>query len=140
MKIRNGPAKIAAMASLAVLAGCVAPPPITPEQAKAMEPPTCNSQGQCAVMWQRAQIWLVNNSAWRIQMANDTLLQTFGPGDSTDVAYTVTRSPIGGGGYQIVMRAACGNIFGCIPKPPRERIIEFNNYLRQTPIAYEGRQ
>lgn len=125
------PVKLIASAALFVLAGCAAPPPLTPEQRAAMEAPVCTSQSQCAVMWQRAQIWLVDNSAWRIQLANDTLLQTFGPGDSTDVAYTVTRIPTGGDGYRIVMRAGCGNMFGCVPKPAWERITEFNNYLRQ---------
>lgn len=120
---------IATSLALAFLSGCAAPEPMTAEQAKLMEAPICDSSNSCTLMWQRAQLWLVNNSTWRLQMANDTLLQTFGPGDSTDVAYTVTRTPLGGDRYQIAMRAGCGNIFGCVPKSGAERIMEFNTYL-----------
>ena len=117
------------------LAGCAGPQPLTPEQTKMMVGAVCNSPSECTIMWQRAQLWLANNSIWRIQLANDTLLQTFGPGssNSTELAYTITKTPIGGDKYQIRMRAGCDNIFGCLPKSAVERIIEFNTYLSNTP-------
>jgi hypothetical protein len=116
------------------LLGCAAQQPLTPEQVRQMEPPECTTVPACGTMWQRAQIWLVDNSHWRIQMANDTLLQTYGPSDhSTDVAYTITRQPNGQNGYKIVMRAVCNNIYGCSPLSPVQRVIQFNNHLRSSP-------
>ncbi len=62
------------------------------------------------------QAWVATNSRWRIQTANDTLIQTFGPGNSsTDLAYTLVRVPRGDGTAEISVRAGCANIFGCFP-------------------------
>lgn len=82
-------------------------------------------------MWQKAQLWVAKNSGWKIQLSNDVIIQTFGPGDSTNVAYTITKEPLSQDTYKIVMEASCGNMFGCVPKSPTERLIEFNSYLKQ---------
>lgn len=37
---------------------------------------------QCALMWQRVQTWVATNSRYRIQIATDSILQTFGPHDN----------------------------------------------------------
>ena len=127
------------LSAFAFLSGCAGAPPLTAEQKTSLEAPVCVGANQCTVMWQRAQIWLTEHSSWKIQTANDVQLQTCGPGDSTDVAYTIIKEPIAQDTYQIKMSAACGNIFGCFPSSPQERIIQFNDYLRP-PVATAQRR
>ena len=117
--------------AVALLSGCAAPAPLTAEQMEQRRAHICNSSEQCKVMWQKAQLWVAKNSGWKIQLSNDVIIQTFGPGDSTNVAYTITKEPLSQDTYKIVMEASCGNMFGCVPKSPTERLIEFNSYLKQ---------
>lgn len=106
---------LAAAALLASLAGC-ATQQMTPEQAAAVQPITCSSKAQCDLYWQRAQLWVAQNSTWRIQTANDVLIQTYGPGgDSPDTAYTILRAPNPDGSATISMHDSCDNVFGCTP-------------------------
>ena len=112
------------------LSGCISPPQLTLEQRQQLESATCVGAPACTVMWQRAQLWVIQNSGWKIQISNDVVIQTYGPGDMPRVAYTITKEPIKTDEYRIVMRASCGNIFGCIPGP-LDQVIAFNNYLRQ---------
>lgn len=119
-----------------LVAGCAEAPTISPEQRAKMEAPICSDARMCELMWQRAQIWLANNSTWKLQTVTPVILQTYGPGGSAssslDVAYTITKEPLGNDSYRIVMAAACSNMFGCLPKAPFERIIEFNTFLLGT--------
>jgi hypothetical protein len=63
--------------------------------------------------------WVSRNSEWKIQTQTDSLVQTFGPSDrnSTASAFVVNKIPIGGERYEITMRSACTNMFGCVPEP-----------------------
>ncbi len=78
----------------------------------------CKDKADCDSKWSKAQVWLVNNSGWKIQIANDVVLQTYGPGDSTRAAFTLTKSTNADGSGSINASAACGNIFGCVPRIP----------------------
>lgn len=119
-----------------VLAGCATGPQLTPEQRSAMlQPVVCADKVQCDLYWQRAQLWVAQHSHWRIQLANDVLIQTYGPGNSSpDTAYTITRINAANGSGQIKMRAACDNIFGCIPAPV-EAIDMFRKEVMETSSA-----
>lgn len=123
--------RIGLIAGLAItLMGCSTPQPLTEKQLQDITAPSCSTKAECDTMWQQSQVWIAQHSAWKLQTVTDTIIQTYGPGDSTDVAYTITRIPLGGGINSISMRAACGNLFGCVPRRPSEEIIDFNNSLR----------
>jgi hypothetical protein len=122
----------------AFLSGCAAAPPLSAEQKRALEPPVCMGVDQCTVMWQKAQLWIVKRSAWKIQTSNDTLIQTFGPADSMDMAYIVTKEPAAQGAYSIHLHAECGNFIGC-NGTPAGLTVEFNDYIRPQPAAIQHR-
>lgn len=105
--------------------------PLTPEQTQQLEAPQCEPT-TCAAMWQSAQVWVINNSRYKIQLANDVLIQTY-TATNGDIwlGYAVTKEPLGGGRYQLIMRAGCDNPFGCQPLA-RDAIINFNNAMRAT--------
>ena len=92
------------------------------------ESPVCESE-KCNYMWEAAQVWVSNNSRYKIQLATSALISTYNStNQSTDLAFRVTKEPIGGGKYKIVMMANCDNWIGCMPKP-QEAIQQFNRHL-----------
>lgn len=113
------------------LFGCAASTPLTSEQKQAMVAPTCTGD-QCTRMWQAAQVWIVKNSAFKIQLVNDTIIQTYSATNyTTDIAYVVTKMPLAAGGYSINMSANCDNLFGCQPETPSQAIMRFNTEIRK---------
>ena len=108
-----------ALTSLALLVtACAAPQPLNAIQNDALIAPTCKDKSTCDLYWQRAQIWVSQHSSWRIQTANETIIQTFGPGNKEiTLAYTITKIPDGKGGASITYQASCDNIFGCEMRP-----------------------
>ena len=92
----------------------------------------CSGKDACAVMWQRAQLWIAKNSEVKIQTATDVLIQTFGAeSTTTTITYTVTREPVGVDSYTVEMQAGCGNWFGCGPKPVKVQIASFYEYIQR---------
>lgn len=103
--------------TLSFLAGCAAqrevPPAVT---AQANEPLYCSSEQQCRIYWQRAQVWISNNSRWKIQTLSDSLIVTFTPRDgSIDRAYKAMKVPVSTERAQILLATGCANMFGCRP-------------------------
>ena len=102
----------------------------------------CESD-QCKECWERAQLWLANHSQLKVQIATDVMLQTYNPAGSGVVyAFSVTKEPLGAGRYKIVMDLACGNMFGCSPKP-EDVTRAFYHYVRTgkdllVGMGYEG--
>jgi hypothetical protein len=122
---------IVLIAVATALGGCTAPRPLwQPATSQQLEPPICASSPACISMWQYAQVWVNQNSNWKIRVVSDTVIETFGPDNSTDVAYAITKEPLGDNRYQIVMRARCGSVSGCSPRSPTAQIIDFNRALR----------
>jgi hypothetical protein len=114
-----------------LLSGCAQAPYVNPyldgkhsvsagNTSEATYPVKCKDQSDCSLKWQKAQLWVLNNGVWKIQISNDTLIQTFGPGSTTDTAYAVTRQNNPDGSGLIDIKAACGNIFACYPNPKRQ--------------------
>jgi len=114
------------------VAGCAVAPPDDPRvNAEAVEPLVCTSRAQCDIYWQRAQVWVANNSEYRIRVATDVLIETFGPfGSKVDLAYRITRLPDNSGGARIYIVAACDNFIRCYP-PRTDAIIAFKRFVRQ---------
>lgn len=122
---------VAAAASL-LGAGCAAPTPLTSEDHKDLQPVICASQAQCQTMWQMAQLWVVNNSAYKIQMANDVVIQTYNPSKSSvKSGFTVTKEPYNGERQIIKIRSYCDNMFGCNPSASTLELA-FYRHLRKS--------
>lgn len=80
----------------------------------------CESQATCDSIWQRAQVWVATNSAYRIQLANNNIIQTYGPHENVHdaVAFTITREPTTSGTTAIRIRGSCHpTIYGCLFDP-----------------------
>ncbi|MES1241775.1 MAG: SHOCT domain-containing protein [Acidobacteriota bacterium] len=78
--------------------------------------PVCEGEADCKAKWEAAQLWIVHNSAFKLQTATDVLLETFSPGRSdARLAARVTKEPLGGGRYRLLVSLWCNNIFGCVP-------------------------
>jgi hypothetical protein len=84
-------------------------------QLEASRPITCSQGQDCEVKWGRALLWVQDNSRWKIRIANDTLITTEGPRDTTDAAYEISKDLTDKGIYSISFHAWCGNRFGCFP-------------------------
>lgn len=124
-----------------VLLGCsTAPNPadVAIWSAAASRPLVCANKQDCDTKWNRAVIWVTLNSAYKIMMANDTIIQTFGPmdGDVTS-GFLVTRVHNADGSGLFVFQAECGNMFGCIPPVLKEKA-DFVQFVMGPPTASEG--
>ncbi|MHB2032557.1 MAG: hypothetical protein ACYCVE_04180 [Gemmatimonadaceae bacterium] len=77
----------------------------------------CDSTS-CKDDWDRAQLWIVNHSKYKIQTATDVLVETFNPSDDApNYGFTATKEPQGSGHYVIALALTSGNMLGCDPKP-----------------------
>lgn len=93
---------------------------MTPQQQAAVDANaamevTCTGQQDCEMKWARALDWVQRNSHWKLRNVSDMLITTEGPLDTTYAAFEITKFPKGNGAYEIRFRAACGNMFGCVP-------------------------
>lgn len=105
---------IIGLALLATIAGCVALP--TEEELTALNSttPICIDDKDCKAKWDAAQLWVVKYSSFKLQMVTDVSIETYSPPEYSDwLAYRVTKEPLGGGKYKIVVTAYCGLNGGC---------------------------
>lgn len=118
------------------LSGCVAPnryPNIVPateaDAQLAAGPVICDGPEQCNLWWRRAQLWIARNSAYKLQVISDTVLETYGarPG-STGWAFGATREPLQDGAEQIELSPNCGKYAQCTENPVTLRA-EFARYI-----------
>ena len=84
---------------------------------------------QCDALWSRAQVWLATNSSYRIQIANENIIQTYGPLEGVgEVAYTITREKMQGADEKIVIRGHCYSTpYGCFYDPAPATNALFND-------------
>lgn len=76
---------------------------------------------QCDRMWQAAQVWIAQNAAFRMQIANETVIETFGPrgGPVGAAAFTLTRQR-NDIGARLTLRAVCAaTVYGCVSNMAR---------------------
>lgn len=79
------------------------------DKAEVRTPLICEGKDQCDLFWQRAQLWLAKNSAWKIQSATEFVINTYYP-SRRDVTwgFQVTREPAEVEGQQrIVLQPIC---------------------------------
>ncbi len=99
---------------------------------QAAQPPipaiTCKQGQDCDAKWSRAVAWVSQNSAYRMQVQSDVLIQTYNS-TNTDIAVVVnkvaTKQP---GDYEIDVSISCGNPIGCVPDA-RDQLIKFNTFV-----------
>lgn len=90
----------------------------------------CNDDAECKTMWERATYFVNTNAGFKLQIHNDTIIETYNPTDASPrLAFSITREPLGNGRYQITTKAWCANIFGCQPNQ-YEAIAKAKRYMR----------
>ncbi len=96
-------------AALVALAGCASQPPASPQDlADSSKPLICTSSAECARYWKRATVFVTQTSPYRIRLASDTIIETFGPLDYTSgFAMRVTREPVNDHWERLRIFAGC---------------------------------
>lgn len=115
---------------LLLLVGCATPQPVKPAIIAAAEKPlVCQGEHECKLYWQRALFYVNRVSVFKVQTVTENLIQTYSPtSGTTDVAYNVSREPLGYGANRIWVKVWCDNIFGCHPSIQNE-IARFKTYV-----------
>lgn len=134
---------VGAVVLAALLSACSAAPerrdlswqiPSAEERTALETPVTCYGADECSRAWRKATVWITQNSAWKIRLATDSLLETFGPTRSDlELAYRLTRRPLGQDVDEIVLEAFCGQV-GYICRPiatPEIARARFAMYMRK---------
>jgi hypothetical protein len=100
-------------------AGCSTRGQVNPDVMQiATAPLTCSNDSECTLWWQRAQTWVTSHSAYPVESANDTLIQTAGPeGGKRALAYQITKTANSDGTATIGFAAHCDSSLGCKPNP-----------------------
>ena len=91
----------------------------------------CASEQDCDTKWRAASAWVRKNSKFQIAVDTPTLLSTY-PAmyPSLDLAFTLVRRKDETGRPSIAVRAWCGNVFSCSPKP-RDAVASLRRALDQ---------
>jgi hypothetical protein len=92
---------------------------------------TCSKGPDCEAKWDRALIWVQNNAEATIQIANETIITTRMPTNSSSAVISITKTEAGPGTYAIHFRADCSWILGCTPSIV-ELKASFANYVMKS--------
>lgn len=92
--------------------------------------PYCYDESDCKEKWSAAQVWVAQNCRMKIQVATDSIIETYNPvpRGTTNLAARVLKEPVGGGKYRIIITTWCDNMFGCHPDT-WDAAINFNEYV-----------
>lgn len=109
-----------ALAAL-TLAGCATAPTAEIEAKRdeiARTVPTCSNEKECTAKWEAAQLWIVKNAGYKLQLVTSVLLETYNATDSkVELAARVTKEAVGNGKYTLNLKVWCDNFLGCHPDP-----------------------
>lgn len=98
------------------MSGQAPPPPSHADIADAAVALRCMAAAQCDRWWRASQVWLVNSSALKLQIATDAVLQTYSSSPLTPAwAFTITRAPHLDGGEVLEIRVDCARGYSCAP-------------------------
>lgn len=67
----------------------------------------CNDKLSCAKMFALSQIYVSNNSDMKIQVATDTIIETYNPTDTFSVGLKVAKMPLQGTVEEIILTVSC---------------------------------
>ena len=114
------------------ISACAAIPACGPDVQRRMNAtvPICGGEDECKQKWEKAQIWMAQNSQTGVRIANDTLIETYSLEHDTHLSYQVIKMPRQKGVYAIVVKAGCNNIFGCMQNSC-DAILNFNQFVNQ---------
>lgn len=88
--------------------------------------PVCEGEKDCLAKWEAAQLWIVHNAGYKLQITTSVLLETFNAtGSTTKLAVQVTKEPMGGGKHKILVKTWCDNFIGCTPNA-EDAALDFN--------------
>lgn len=112
--------KLPIAALLPALAGCVLAQQIEVDPtilAESQQPLACATRQECDLYWQRAQAYVNQHSEFRIQIATDAVISTYGPTDAR-LSYNLTRVSNADGSAIINVSVNCVNdLYVCRPSP-----------------------
>lgn len=89
--------------------------------------PTCEGEKDCAAKWDAAQLYVIKNAGYQMQIATNVLIETFNSHNRA-VAMSVTKEPLGGGRYRFIARAWCDSFLGCY-RLPADAVLGFNRQV-----------
>ncbi len=98
-----------ALIGIFLFAGCAGPQP-TPQlsAAQSMGDGYICKGATCKDNWTKTQLWIHRHSNMKIQIANDSMIQTYGSIDYANT-FTATKEPLGNNSYKIKMEVGGGN-------------------------------
>ncbi|GAB7228177.1 hypothetical protein VrSk94_18620 [Vibrio rotiferianus] len=110
---------------------CQSTPELTSDLKQELETPlVCSGESECSLMWERATYFVSHNAGYKIQIHNNTLIETYNSVDSSvKLAFKVSKEPLGDGKYRIWTKAWCANIISCHPNE-LETIAKAKRYIR----------
>jgi hypothetical protein len=103
------------LAAAALLSGCGLPQAVEADGINKTDPLTCASAAECDRYLARLAVWVERNTAHKIKVHTDTVLQQWLPYESMHGFVFASREAATGGGGLITVRVGCMHILGCYP-------------------------
>lgn len=124
-------AMLATAVVAAITAGCASRPALSDEEVAHLEEPLeCDSKTQCDLLWRRTQAWIAQTSGYKLQVATDTVIETYNAGKwSTTWAFQALREPIDEKRDRINLVANCGSAPLCT-RSAAQVIADFRRAMR----------
>lgn len=123
---------LVAFTGVLLLAGCAGnQPKLSATLQNALDSDlTCKGASECKLMWERATFYINETSGYKIQVYNDTIIQTFNSTEgSTKLAFSVAKEPLGNESYKMNVNAWCANMLFCRPNQ-YEAIAKAKHYMK----------
>lgn len=87
--------------------------------------PVCTGEKQCERMWSAAQIWVAKNAAMKIQVATNSVIETYNSTSWSNLAVRVIKQPVGEDSYKFEVSTFCKDNT-CIGVDPWVAALDFN--------------
>ena len=81
----------------------------------AKDPLTCNSAAQCDRYWERLAVWVERNTAHKVKVKTDTVLEQWMPYESTHGFVMARREKAADSSGLITVQVGCMHILSCSP-------------------------
>ena len=76
----------------------------------------CEEGKTCDMMWEKALLWVEQNSVFKIDKQTDTMITTKDPFGSTSVpTFSIKKLPLDDDKYEIVLKVDCAHQVVCSP-------------------------
>lgn len=109
--------KLVIWVTIFLISGCASQSNLSTNLQTELDTPLiCNNEEECKIFWDRATYFVTSNAGFKIQIHNDSIIETYNPTNySVRLAFRITREPLGDDQYRIITNAWCANLFGCQP-------------------------